>query len=59
MPGIRHLKYLLARHDGNLVLALAAYYAGEGAVAKHAGRIPPYRESDVVCVGSARAHALA
>jgi soluble lytic murein transglycosylase-like protein len=42
--GIRHLKYLLARHDGNVALALAAYNAGEGAVAKHAG-IPPYRET--------------
>lgn len=43
--GILHLKYLLARHDNNLSLALAAYNAGEGAVAKHAARIPPYRET--------------
>lgn len=43
--GIRHLKYLLDRHGGNLALTLAAYNAGEGAVARHAARIPPYRET--------------
>lgn len=43
--GIRHLKDLLARHDGNLVLALAAYNAGSGAVRKHGDRIPPYPET--------------
>jgi soluble lytic murein transglycosylase-like protein len=43
--GIRHLKYLLGRYGGNVALSLAAYNAGEGAVAKHATRIPPYRET--------------
>jgi soluble lytic murein transglycosylase-like protein len=43
--GIRHLKRLLALYDGNVALSLAAYNAGEGAVAKHAARIPPYRET--------------
>lgn len=43
--GILHLKYLLELHKNNLALALAAYNAGEGAVAKNAKRIPPYRET--------------
>lgn len=43
--GIRHLKRLLALYDGNVALSLAAYNAGEGAVARHAARIPPYRET--------------
>ncbi|MGO4330879.1 lytic transglycosylase domain-containing protein [Cupriavidus sp. 2TAF22] len=43
--GVRHLKYLLDLHGGNVALALAAYNAGEGAVARHARRIPPYRET--------------
>ena len=43
--GILHIKYLLALHHGNLALALAAYNAGEGAVARHAGRIPPFKET--------------
>jgi soluble lytic murein transglycosylase-like protein len=41
--GLRHLKRLLQRHS-TLSLALAAYNAGEGAVARY-GRVPPYRET--------------
>ena len=43
--GVRHLKDLLTQHRGNVALALAAYNAGQGAVARHGGRIPPYRET--------------
>lgn len=43
--GVRHLKDLLRLHGGNVALALAAYNAGQGAVARNGGRIPPYRET--------------
>ena len=42
--GIRYLRDLLDRYDNHLHLALAAYNAGETAVAKYKG-IPPYRET--------------
>lgn len=43
--GVHYLKDLLTMHNGNEVLALASYNAGEGAVAKNHRRIPPYRET--------------
>ena len=43
--GARYLRDLLARFDGNVALALSAYNAGEGAVERHARRVPPYRET--------------
>jgi soluble lytic murein transglycosylase-like protein len=42
--GVRHLKYLLTRYKSNVSLAVAAYNAGENAVARHRG-IPPYSET--------------
>jgi soluble lytic murein transglycosylase-like protein len=42
--GVRHLSGLLALYGGDLRRALAAYNAGEGAVARHGG-LPPYRET--------------
>ncbi len=42
--GVRHLRRLMNRYRGNLPLVLAAYNAGEQAVAVHGG-VPPYRET--------------
>jgi soluble lytic murein transglycosylase-like protein len=42
--GAKYLKYLLDLYQGSYPLALAAYNAGEGAVAKYGG-VPPYRET--------------
>jgi len=42
--GVRHLKILLERFQGDLQLSLAAYNAGSGAVERHGG-IPPFAET--------------
>lgn len=42
--GARHLRQLLRRYGGDLVLAAAAYNAGAGVVARYGG-VPPYRET--------------
>ncbi|WP_052393789.1 lytic transglycosylase domain-containing protein [Mycoavidus cysteinexigens] len=43
--GATYLKWLLNTFDNRLELAIAAYNAGEGAVRKYGGQIPPYRET--------------
>ncbi len=42
--GVRHLRDLLQRYEGDLTLALAAYNAGAEAVRWHGG-VPPFRET--------------
>jgi soluble lytic murein transglycosylase-like protein len=42
--GVRHLRTLLAEHDGDVVKALAAYNAGSTAVQRYSG-MPPYPET--------------
>ena len=44
LGGARYLRILANRFKGDLVLTVAAYNAGEGAVEKHNG-IPPYKET--------------
>ncbi|MBK8185631.1 MAG: lytic transglycosylase domain-containing protein [Candidatus Competibacteraceae bacterium] len=50
--GAQYLKWLIKRFNGSLVLAIAGYNAGEGAVQKYGNQIPPYRETQnyVRCV---------
>lgn len=43
--GARYMKDLLGQYRGNIALALAAYNSGERNVARHANRVPPFRET--------------
>lgn len=42
--GVKYLKFLTKRFEGDIPLILAAYNAGETAIRRHKG-IPPYRET--------------
>jgi len=43
--GTRYLKDLLGMFDNDLILAIAAYNAGENAVLNYGRQIPPYQET--------------
>lgn len=45
--GVQHLAALIKHYDGDVQLVAAAYNAGEGAVAKYKGQVPPYAETQV------------
>src|SRR5512138_2511885 len=42
LGGTRQLRRLANRYNGDLVVTLAAYSAGQGAVAKYGDTLPPY-----------------
>jgi hypothetical protein len=43
--GVKYLRYLIDRFDGDLELVCAGYNAGEGNVSKYGNKIPPFRET--------------
>jgi soluble lytic murein transglycosylase-like protein len=43
--GVKYMRWLLDTFNGDVVLALAGYNAGEGAVMKYGWQVPPYSET--------------
>lgn len=43
--GVKYMRWLLHAFGGDVILALAGYNAGEGAVMKYGYQVPPYRET--------------
>lgn len=43
--GVKYMRWLLDTFGGDVILALAGYNAGEGAVMKYGNNVPPYRET--------------
>ncbi|HVV86996.1 MAG TPA: lytic transglycosylase domain-containing protein, partial [Kofleriaceae bacterium] len=45
LGGTRYLRILANRFDGDVVLTIAAYHAGAGAVAMYGNQVPPYERT--------------
>ncbi|MBS1794975.1 MAG: lytic transglycosylase domain-containing protein [Acidobacteria bacterium] len=43
--GVKYMRWLLNTFGGDVVLALAGYNAGEGAVMRYGNQVPPFRET--------------
>ncbi len=43
--GVKYMRWLLDTFNGDVVLALAGYNAGEGAVMRYGWNVPPFRET--------------
>ena len=55
--GVQHMKELMDRYQADKQLSLAAYNAGEGAVAKYEG-IPPFAETQAYVAKVLRLYSL-
>jgi soluble lytic murein transglycosylase-like protein len=56
--GARYMRFLMDMFGGDVALTLAGYNAGEGAVIKYGGRIPPYSETQEYVRRITRRYAL-